>query len=604
MGARDHLILAARIANPWGGGDLPSLSGHDFEAVAGILAKNKVSFLELERRHGEAFAASGLREYAERERADFDRMRGEFERVRLDLAAHDVPTMLFKSAGLFPSFPHLSSNLDVLVPWGRGDAGRERLYHLGYIELLNVEEPVKFLFRRFSGDGMCYTFHLHEQIGWGIPFMTNERVWADAVAAPDDPGILIPCARDAVQVTTAHWFYEDKVLTLENLLLTANALRNLPGGITEAAEHAAERGWREGFYLGLHVFDRAWRGLYGEDGLPPADHDEVERFVRDGGYERSRLLRKTVYPPRYPARVPFLTNKVYWLKKLWRDRHRPIGRKVADVWENGWWTVRSQLHVITQKPLLVTLSGCDGSGKTVQARSLEETFHTCDMRVAVLWSRGASSPVTGAMIRLGKRLFGGDTSPADGNATEAEKLDGRRARLSNPLARWLFSVVYAAELFWPFAVRARWLLARGHAVVCDRYVADAMVDFAMLSGRPVEETPAALRWLRRVSPTPHVAFLLDVDEDEALRRKPEEGGTGHIAESRRAFRALAPAMGLRVIDADLSREEVYEAVTHETLSRFYLRYRTFINWLLLSNPRQLNPRAWRATRVYDRTARP
>jgi thymidylate kinase len=344
----------------------------------------------------------------------------------------------------------------------------------------------------------------------------------------------------------------------------------------------------------LHVFNEAWRRLYSTDALSRKQKELVERAVSTS----SRLLRKTTYPATVPARVPFMANKGYWLGKLWRDRDRSMGRKVLDVWQNGLWTVRSQLHLVTQKPFLVTLSGCDGSGKTVQARALEEAFGTCDMRVAVVWSRGASSRAAGVLIRLAKRLFGGARAPAQSEGTEADKLPRRRAHLSHPAARTLFSLVYAAELFWTYIVKTRWLLLRGHAVVCDRYVADAVVDFAVLSGRPVEDAPLALRWLARLAPTPHLAFMLDVIEAEALARKPEEGRVEHLTEARRAFLQLAPRMDMMVIPAHVTRAQAYETIVHETLSRFYLRYRTVINWLCLSNPRQINPRAWRPGRVY------
>jgi thymidylate kinase len=599
MSEPDPLNLAAALANPWGRPDLPMVDAARCAPVIDVLVRNKASFLDMERKFGAELARTPFKERADSERRYFDALRGEFERVRTDLAAHGVRTMLFKSTGLYPSFPHLSSNLDVLVEPGRGDLGRERLYHLGYNELLNVEEPVKFLFRRFSGDGLCYTFHLHEQVGWGIPFLSNDLIWSGARSAPDDPGITVPSPRDALQVTLAHWFYEDKTLTLENLFLTANALRELGGGIAEAASHARERGWEDGLHLALRIFDNAWRRIYGEDGVDAATRDSVERYLLDHRLDGARVLRKTVYGGSYPAEVPFFTNKVYWVKKLWRDRHRSLGRKVADFSQNAVWTVRAQAHVVTQKPLLVALSGCDGSGKTVQARRLEAAFRTCDTRVTTVWSRGASSAVTGALIRIGKRVFGASGGvAAPETAGEASKLRERRRLLDNPTARALFSVVFALELFWTYGVRVRARLWTGHVVICDRHVADAFVDFAILAGRPVGEAPAALRWLRAACPAPHAAYLLDVIETDALRRKPEEGNTDHLLEARRAFKQLAADRGIRVMDAHLSEAQVYEALAHDALSRFYLRYRTVINWLLLSNPRQMNPRAWRAVRIY------
>ena len=121
---------------------------------------------------------------------------------------------------------------------------------------------------------------------------------------------------------------------------------------------------------------------------------------------------------------------------------------------------------------------------------------------------------------------------------------------------------------------------------------------AVLAGTGVAEVPAPLRWLRAVAPKPHVGFLLDVIEVEALARKPEEGGVEHLAEARRAFRDLAAREGMVVMPAHFSQAQVYESVVHETLARFYLRYRTFVNWLYLSNPGQMNPKAWRASKVY------
>ena len=251
----DLLTTAARIANPNGDGELPRLRDEEYAEVGRILLANHVSMIGVAARYGGSLRPAPLQRLLDEERARFDAQREEFERIRIDFEKPGVRTMLFKSTGLAPSFPHLSSNLDVLVSPGMGDLGRQRLHELGYVELLNVEEPAKYLFRRFLGDGSCLTFHLHEQVGWGVQFLDTEPVWQNATVADDDVGVMIPGAEEALLITVAHWFYEDKMLTLQNLFLTADALCKLPAGIVSAAEHARARGWLDGFCAALIIFD-------------------------------------------------------------------------------------------------------------------------------------------------------------------------------------------------------------------------------------------------------------------------------------------------------------------------------------------------------------
>jgi thymidylate kinase len=254
------------------------------------------------------------------------------------------------------------------------------------------------------------------------------------------------------------------------------------------------------------------------------------------------------------------------------------------------WAVRWKLHVRSQRPLLVSISGCDGSGKTLQAERLERALRTCDLRVKVLWARGASSRFMGAFIRLGKRLRGDGRSNDALETSEEQKMESRRRSLQNPMLRFGFSVLYALDIGWVYCVKTRWWLWTGNVVIADRYVYDGLVDFALLSGRPIDRLPLVLRWVRRLSPKPAVRAILDVDPQEALRRKPEEGGTAHLIEARNAFRALADGGSFEIFADDWPPEEINRRLARMSLERFYERYGTVVNWLLWSNPSQLNPR--------------
>lgn len=597
---RDELITAARIANPWVRIDLGAVSADRLVTAARILTAQKVSLMAVADRYGADVPGDNeaLGRLVRADREKFRTLRDEFESIRHDFARRGIATILLKSTGLYPSFSYLSSNLDVLVAPEHADTARRILVERGYVELLNVEEPGKFLFRRFTGDGRSFTFHMHEQVGWGVPFVAAASMWRNARPSPDDPAIHIPGPVEALLVTTAHWFYEDKSLSLGNLIATACALKNLDDPLEVPAEAASGSGWEEGYWAALGIFDRSWEKLYGERFLDGERFRSLDRALGKHHLAKRRLLPRVSYLSGEVASIPFVLNKVFYYRKVLRDPGRRRRTRIRDAAVTLLWAVRWKLHVRSHKPLLVTVSGCDGSGKTLQARGLEVTFGTCDVRTRVVWARGASSRFMGLFIKTAKKLRdaaggrkdGGVEAARPGGAhTEAQKMAGRRRALANPFLRFLFSALYACDLGWIYCWKIRALKAMGYVVITDRYVYDGLVDFSLMSGRPVDHPPAALRWLLRSAPRPDVGVVLDVEPSEALRRKPEEGGTRFLDEARRAFLKLSASENLELVPAGGTPEDIQRSLALASLRKFYGRYRTFLNGLLCSNPHQLNP---------------
>lgn len=593
----DRLSAAARLANPWGEESLSSFDPETLKSAVTVLEKQSVSLMGLRRKYGNAVCDTLLEKPIARDRDRYRRERSEYERIRQSFTGEGVESMLFKSAGLYPSFHYLSSNLDVIVPEGSAARARRCLVSLGYVELVNVEEPKKFLFRRFPGDGSSYAFHLHEVVGWGVPFVDNGPLWANARAGDDEPDIVIPRAFEALLITTAHWFYEDKALSLGNLFLTANALRELDEPLGRVAAAAARRGWEEGFWSALDVFDRGWERLFGARYVDADMRNHIDRARSRFGFARRMLLPRVRYDGKAVAEVPFWLNKIVYYRKVLRDLARTQSQRMCDVMMTLLWAVRWKLHIRSQKPILVALGGVDGSGKTVQAARLADVMTTCDIRARVMWSRGASSPLVSMLMKAGKRLRGVSRTAKD--AGEAEKYVERRALLRRPFDRFVFSIMFATDLAWTHCVRVRLSMLTGKVVICDRYVIDALVDFAMFAGTEADKPPRALRLLAACAPRPTVSAILDVDPAEALRRKPDEGDTEHLAAAREGFLTLAGQRGAQVISGDRTIEEIQAALAREALNAFYSRYGTTLNGLLWSNPEQINPR----DAVADQTAR-
>jgi thymidylate kinase len=606
---RDHALrTAARIANPYGSEELARHDAVALHAAAVLLEKQQVSFIPLAGRYGAALDATPMGEFVKRDLARYRAQREEYERIRLRFVAAGVESMVFKSTGAVPAFHYLSSNLDILVPVGRAVAARRVLVELGYVELVNVEEPRKFLFRRFPGDGSSFAFHLHEVVGWGVPFLDNGPLWARARHPVDDPDILIPGPSEALLVTLAHWFYEDKALSLGNLFLTAHALRGLGQALADSAAHARLRGWEEGFWGALCVFDESWKRLFDQGFLSGEQRAELDRAPARYAAVRANVLPRVRYLENgVAAEVPFHANKVAYYRKVLRDRARSDGRKLLDVYDTLLWAVRWKLHVRSQPAVLISLSGCDGAGKTLQAERLRSVFDACDVRVKCIWARGASSRGAGAVLRAGTtvlRRSGADTgddvpraSTTGGEAgrslrrSEAERFNERQRKLRHPFVRWVFSLVFAADLGWAYVVRTRAAMAAGDVVICDRYICDALVDYALFTGTNPANPPLALKLLHGLVPRPHAAVLLDVDPAEALRRKPEEGGTAHLETARAMFVGLAQARRMTIMPAGAAADDIQRSLARQALGAFYERYGTVINWFLRSNPEQLNPGA-------------
>ncbi len=597
------LKLAAGISNPWGKEPLPDLDEDTLKEIVSILRKNNVSLLRLRERFGETLSGSPLVTYVQEEEAVFHRLRREFERIRVVLEDKGIETIFLKSTGLYPSFPHLSSNLDILVPEDRGEDVRKILKALGYIELLNVEEPKKFLFRKFVLDGPSFTFHLHEQVGWGVPFINTRTIWDHAKASPDDPGVWVPGSVEALLITLAHWFYEDKVLSLGNFYLTAHALRNLPCGLEEAAEGASERGWEDGFVAALEVFGEAWKRIFAVDFFDAQAAAYIKNRLQSESFIRSAILGKVRYLIDKPAEIPFGANKLIYYRKVLTDKKRPVLSRLKDVFTTLLWAIHLKARIRSQKPMLIGVSGCDGSGKTFQVEHLEGAFRTCDVRTKVIWFRGSSSRFMGLFIRLGKRLFSNPSKDGSyssdvsirehASLTKLEKVRAQRASLEKPVLRFLYSILYSIDLAAVYCLKARLQLSMGNVVICDRYTSDALVDFAISSGRSIEDIPLALRMLEVFAPKPHLSFVLDVDEAEALRRKPEEGETTHLSESRKMFLAIAEEREKTVVPPDASREAAHEMIVLRSLSAYYRRHGTIVNALFFRNPNQVNPSRWR-----------
>jgi thymidylate kinase len=529
------------------------------------------------------FASEAFRRARVHQQHQCERQRREYETVRRTLSEAGIPGVMIKSVGRAPSWPYTSDNADMLVPLAAGDRARDLLRSLGYVEVVNVEEPCKYLFRTFRGGASLSAIHLHEFVGWGTGFMEDAAVLAAARPAPDDASLLIPAPSDALLITLAHAFYEDKDVKLSDLAKVLHLLAQGPLDWARCWEQARARGWEDGLATCLLLWSALEQRLFADSRFPP---EELERARAAAPVEWDRLQQLlAVEDLRFPFRVPFGLSKRLYYRKVRRDTRLSAGAKALDATRHTLAGLKRRLPFRSQRPMLVTLSGIDGSGKSAHARALVRAFETCEVSVRSVWSRGGSSRLTDLAIALARPLVHVDAAKAPAGAQRADSVQRKRAWMKRPLLRAGWAWLVTLDLLAQYAWRITWPLVRGRVVVSDRYTYDALIELAALTGSTHVCDALTSRLLRALTPRPRCAYLLDVAPQQALARKPDET-LDFLTEQAQAYRSMAERWGLRVVSTDADFNSASDTIVHAVLTEYYRDWHTLIGALFMTNPKR------------------
>jgi len=595
--------VAAYLADPLRTPRLaPPLSDCDAQAIVGILRKNKVPLLGINasEEYADLTRDPIFQDARHQEAQDLAGLRAEYVNLKGRLAKQGISDAMIKSVGLAPPFPYRSDNLDVLYKPEHEQQVRQTLRDLGYVELTNVEEPLKYLFRKFHMGRSVSAIHLHLHVGWMVSFLDEEALWTRCAASDDDPHVTVPGPDDAMLTTLAHYFYEDKRVALLDVIKFAHCLRR---GVNwdEVYRVADWRGWRDGLNVSLLLCAYQERALYGETLAPP---ELLQRAWQEcPGWTRAWMARwlgepaiAALWEPgtangvagveQLPLRIPFVFSKIFFYTKLLRDPSRNTRRRIKDLAVHTANGSKLRLRIHSQPATLVTFSGVDGSGKTTQAQALRSAFDTCHLRAKHVWSRGGSSPWIGLFTRWGKRRAGPASVQESTPGEPSDAIARRRQQFSSRWLRWGWSWLTTAELLLHYARHVTVPLILGRVVICDRYICDTLADWAAYFGETAVERRLTARVLRWLTPRPHISYWLDTPPDMARPRSAEPLPIDFLEAQSRAYQHMAPQFGMQRVDGSQGASETSDAIVYQVLSAYFSDYHTLLNTLFLKNPGQ------------------
>ncbi len=526
-------------------------------------------------------ALTAEREWYRTQRAEY--------RVAYDAWLNEgIECLMIKSAGNYPSFPHTSDNIDILFRPEQGRAAREVLRRLGYVEVRNVEEPQKFLFRLFRSGKCVSAIHIHEQIAWFVGFLNDEEVWEHKRPASDDPQVNVPSPEDAILINLAHACYENKVLRLNDIVRVRHALETAGSGLDwEYMERvAASRGWLDGLAFMLLVYASIETDVFGSALIGRGSRERLEHLVREYQPAARRLgaIRATAEMD-LPLDISYPFCKRLYYRKILADPKRNARERLRDVAVTLIWGIKLKSRMRPQAGMLVSVSGPDGSGKTAHAQALVESFRLCEIKANYVWSRGGSSGVMGFVHRLRKVARPDEVESAP---EQEDAVARRRARLSNPALRFAWSWTVAADQLATYYLRA-WLPSRlGRVVVCDRFAYDTAVEMDASLPADARWSRLAIAALLNLAPRPRLAYVLDVSPDTAHKRKQDEPWHADLEGERREYLALAERYRLRVLSTEGSFGDSSDPLIRRTIMTYMARFETLLNALFYANPSQKN----------------
>jgi thymidylate kinase len=243
---------------------------------------------------------------------------------------------------------------------------------------------------------------------------------------------------------------------------------------------------------------------------------------------------------------------------------------------------------------VISISGCDGAGKSSQARSLQEALETTGFEAVVVWRPLGHFGFLTALSRPAKRLlrvYKRRPFKQSGPHSSAGSIMSTRSDATGPAAG-IFRNVWVTVIALLNAISQRTAVSphvrRGRIVILDRSALDAIVLMRYLYGEG--HGFRFQRWLLQALPHPiSLGFLLDVAPATLLARKQDWWNLEDLQHHALLYREECARFGALRLDGELPQDQICTMIATEvwrtvTGEAHWRRRRRFIRRLGSSAP--------------------
>ena len=216
--------------------------------------------------------------------------------------------------------------------------------------------------------------------------------------------------------------------------------------------------------------------------------------------------------------------------------------------------------VAENKGVFVYITGCDGTGKSTQARLMLEHYRAQGIEPDHLWLR---FPFFLTLPLLVYARLRGLSWYEERNGVKQGYWDFRRSWLLRTLLPWVLLIdATGAAMFKVFRP-----LRRGKTIVCERFVFDMIVDLSLALGDPDFHRKLPGRLFLRLLPKGAHCTILTLDVDTLRQRRSDLEVDRLLSKRLDGFQRLAEDLNLPVLSSRESVEEVNRRVVERIMSK-------------------------------------
>jgi dTMP kinase len=211
----------------------------------------------------------------------------------------------------------------------------------------------------------------------------------------------------------------------------------------------------------------------------------------------------------------------------------------------------------------ICIIGIDGSGKTTQAKKLQENLSNLGFDCRYVYGR--IIPIfPRPFMFLGRKIFLRNSNIY----TDFDQYSVKKKRVfSNTLLSALYQNFLLADYLIQVIIKIQLPLILGKTLVSDRYVYDTIItDLSIDLDYSDEKIKSMISNLLKLIPVPDVSFLIDVPEEVAFNRKNDVPDIAYLKERRSNYLKVGKWFNMIVIDGSKNIIEVESSILCEALN--------------------------------------